>query len=119
MSLGNRILAALSGVLLAAPLACTQIAGLDASFASAIDAPCQSNADCASGVCNGAPGWCSQLCSGDADCPEGYCVENNNKINACFPACSSNADCGAYGVSGLSCQPTTTVDAVATSICSL
>jgi hypothetical protein len=118
MNLDHRILAALSGIWLAAPLACTQVAGLDASYTSAIDAPCQSSADCASGVCTGSPGWCSLPCSGDADCPEGYCVENTNKVNACFPACSFNADCGAYGVSGLTCQPTTTVDGVATSICS-
>jgi hypothetical protein len=119
MRRSQRILAALGLLGLAAPLSCTQVAGIDSSYASAIDAPCRSSADCATGVCTGTPGWCSQVCGSDGDCLEGVCVENSNNVLACFPVCTANADCGAYAVSGLSCQPTTSVDGTVTSICSL
>jgi hypothetical protein len=97
--------------------ACTQIVGLDGSYAPAIDAPCQSSSDCASGVCTGSPGWCTESCGADTDCPSGVCVENSNGAHACFPVCETNADCGAYGVSELTCQPTTTIGGAAASIC--
>jgi hypothetical protein len=118
----NRSLGALAVLSLAAWPACTQVAGLDGPYAPAIDAPCQSSADCASGVCSGSPGWCTAPCSTNAGCPSGACVDlgqgnSGSDVYACLPACGSNADCDVYGVSGLTCQSMTTVDGSAATLC--
>ncbi len=113
----NRSSIALALAWLGAAPACTQIAGLDGSYVPAVDAPCQSDTDCAWGVCNGSPGWCTAPCTADAECPAGYCIENAGNATSCFPACSSDSDCGAYGVASLTCQPATTAGGVIASIC--
>jgi hypothetical protein len=105
--------------LLAAVPACTQVAGLDHPYMNALDAPCQSSADCPTGVCNGTPGWCTDACASDGDCPGGFCIENRNKVFACFPECTSDADCGVFGVSALVCLPSTTADGIIAPICTL
>jgi hypothetical protein len=115
----TRCAAPLAGLWLAvASPACTQIVGLGGAYSPAIDAPCQTSSDCTSGVCSGTPGWCTQICVSDGDCSNGWCIQNSNQVYACFPDCASDADCGAYGVTGLTCQPTTTADGLSTSICS-
>jgi len=110
----NRTIGALAGLWLAG---CTQVVGLDHRFVPAIDAQCQSTSDCSSGVCNGNPGWCTELCTSDTDCPSGWCIQNSNSVYSCFPGCSSSADCDTYGVPGLSCQPTTSIDGAGAGIC--
>ncbi len=49
---------------------------------------CANGTECASGTCAGGPGtgyFCVQLCSTDADCPEGYdCVPLQGGGGACF-----------------------------------
>jgi hypothetical protein len=112
----NRFLRALAVSGLVASPACTQIAGIDGTYEAAIDAPCQSNSDCGSGVCNIAAGWCTEVCMQDADCPSCFCIENTNYVYACFPSCAASDNCSAFG-SGFTCTPAATVDGVAASIC--
>jgi hypothetical protein len=97
--------------------ACTQVAGLDHTYSPAIDAPCQSSADCVTGVCNGTPGWCTEPCSSDAECPSGWCVESSSGTNGCFPECVTDDDCASYGVATLLCRPATTVGGTSASVC--
>jgi hypothetical protein len=104
----------LSGLVLVAAIgACTQAAGLDGSYAPANE-PCTSTAECPSGICTGAPGWCADTCARDSDCPGGSCIQNKAQLYICFPACTSDADCTVYGVT---CQLGTTVDGVPATVC--
>jgi hypothetical protein len=119
MNLRRRTTTLLAGLWLAlAAPTCTQVAGLDGQFIAA-DAPCNSSADCASGSCSGSPGWCTDLCTFDSDCPAGACIENGNHTFTCFPACASDGDCAGYAVVDLACTPVTTADGATASVCSV
>jgi hypothetical protein len=65
-------------------------------------APCTSNDQCASGVCDG---WCVQGCDNGYDCisysgkvvyVNGECVYANSGVWNCFPSCSTTNDCAEY-----------------------
>lgn len=68
--------------------------------------PCIVGADCTSGVCAGDgvhQGWCTvQNCSSNPQCGIDsagglvWCGEVSGGSYACFPGCSSNADCSAF-----------------------
>lgn len=87
--------------------------------ARGIDVPCDNASECTSGVCTGnGPGWCTQQCTANDQCPDGWCAENGSHVDICFPFCASNADCDKFGVPGLYCHTTTTIDGFVSSICS-
>jgi hypothetical protein len=82
--------------------------------------PCRADSECASGFCNGnGDGWCTEQCTSNGECTYGWCALNGNHLEVCFPYCSSTADCAQFGISGLYCHSTTTIDGYVANICSL
>lgn len=72
-------------------------------------APCTSNGECASGLCDD---WCVARCSSDFDCIgdgngtvtgfNGTCITANDGLRYCFPGCAGSGDCSDYPAT--SCQ---------------
>ena len=73
----------------------TDGAGGDQPVSGAIGSSCTDDPQCTNGLCltNFPSGYCSQLCSADADCPSGSHCEQVGSQSFCYRDCQDSASC--------------------------
>jgi hypothetical protein len=66
----------------------------EASCGKPFGSGCQLAAECTSEYCSGEAGFCSYLCSSDADCPsDSWCAADVDGITKCMLTCEGDVDC--------------------------